>query len=323
MKVRNYCYKAIIQTPDKKKLYTFGYEDPNAVLDIKFNVTRNVGANNNRLTLDIYNLTPEKQYNLFKPLIRQSSEASLTQQNIITLFGGRELDDRKFYYNVIFKGQILKTTPPRREGADTVITIVAEDGMLGLGLSYVALNFDANTQPLEVYRALINQVKNKSIYLEEGRTDATSFETLENSLLSANETKYGILIDGNLQDALNKLTGNRILFNNGKIEYLGSDAVWKGGVYGVKKLDGDNHLVNSLTLDDGAVIANAELDFMPQISILGEYININSTLEKGFNGTWKVVGVTHQGNISQTQGSMVTTIVRLYINDRTGLFRQI
>lgn len=248
----------------------------------KFNVTRGVFAQSHKATIQLYNLAPTTRNQIFQDQLN--------------------LDPAKFKYvrleagwngimSEIFVGRIVQAYSFKSGGQTDVITEIQA----------VALDiFDCQT----------------SHTFAEGTSFKDALKTMAsdmpNVILGNTGSLDGIFqtpttFDGMAMEEINKLTGGHSFVDNGVLNTLMDNEVIDVPVPVIS---------NYTTLLETPMRRDANLEvkalFLPDL-IVGQLVEVDSSISPDFNGQFKLVGFTHDCLISPTQAGNRTTQLVLWI----------
>lgn len=251
-------------------------------LTCKFTVTRGIFSETNRATIQLYNLGLSTRNKIFQDQFTLDPN----KQKYVHLEAGYEDN-----LTLIFKGRIMQAYSFKSGGQTDVITEIQA----------VALDiFDSQT----------------SYTFAEGTTFKEALSTfmsdMPNVILGNTGTLEGIFntpttFDGMTMEQINKLTGGHSFVDNGVLNTLMDNEV----------IDVPAPVISAQTNLLGTPMrrdANLEIKttFLPDI-IVGQLVEIDSTISPNFNGQFKLVGFTHDCLISPSIAGSRTTQMTLWI----------
>lgn len=247
-----------------------------------FNITRAVLSDNNKATIQLYNLAPTTREQIF--------------QDVFTI------DWKKFKYvhleagygdtlSLIFKGRILQAYSHKSGGQTDVITEI-QACALHIFDRQSSYTFKAGTTKKEALQTMVLDMPNVKL---------TNVGNLEGSFLT--DTTF----DGNTMECLAKLTGGNCFVDNGELNCINSNEVID---VPVPVISDDSVLLETPRRRD----ANLEVKmlFQPDL-IVNQLLEIKSRIFTNYNGQFKVIGFTHDCTISGSEGGTRTTTVNLWI----------
>lgn len=231
------------------------------------------------------------QFNIERSILASLNTMQLTIYNLSELTRGRISQDRFInpnYYPVkleagyddmatVFSGNLMRANS-MRQGSNIVTLIDAMDGGFDTVNTMSFKTIQKDTTVGELLKILIGD-----------------FPNLNQGVLSPNTQKFQrpVVINGNTLEQIKKYSDGQYFIDSEKVNVLAGDEV----------LVGDIPLINDSTglletpQRDGAFLSATTL-FEPRI-IIGQAIELQSTVMPLYNGQYKVVGASHQGIISE------------------------
>lgn len=249
-------------------------------LTCKFNSQRGTFSSANKCTIDLYNVSSEKRTKIFKDAL----VGDLDQQNwkFVKLEAGWN-----GVLSQIFYGRILQAYSSKTGGQTDVITRI-ECLPFDIFNSQTGVTFSPGTTYKEAYKTMCGDLKNCEI----GNTG-----TLEGSF------KTQTTFNGNTMDCLNELSGGNTYVDNGVLNTLMANEAIDVPV----PLVTDQNGLLATPIRRQATITIKML-FEPTL-IVGQLLEIDSSIQPQYNGQYKVLGFTHDCTISPTQtGERITTV---------------
>jgi hypothetical protein len=247
---------------------------------INFTVSRNVMSSANSLSLSIYNLAEKTRSKLFK-----DRYDTLNYKQIIFLAGyGDQLTE-------IFRGNIFECHS-ERQGSDIITRLEAKDGGLDVVNTFSSKSFSANTSKEDLINNLIADFK----VVKKGIFGALS-----------GENKRGKSLLGNTYGIIRRETNELVYIDLEKINILKNNEVIIGDM---PKITSSNGLLAVPQRQN--TYLQADLMFEPRLK-LSQLIDIESSIQKQFNGQFKIIGISHSGTISKAVCGQCKTGVQLLI----------
>lgn len=251
-------------------------------LTCKFTVTRGVLSDSNRATIQLYNLGLSTRNQIF--------------QDQLTL------DQSKFKYvhleagyndnlSLIFKGRILQAYSFKSGGQTDIITEIQATA-LDIFDRQTSHTFEAGTTFKEAHNRMASDMPN----------------VIVGNIGNLNgEFKTPTTFDGMAIEQLNKLTGGHTFVDNGVLNTIMDNEVID---VPVPIISNQSNLLETPMRRD----ANLEIKttFLPDI-IVGQLVEVDSSISPNFNGQFKLVGFTHDCLISPTIAGRRTTQMTLWI----------
>lgn len=248
-------------------------------------IERGLMSNAVRASIQLYNLAPSTREKIFQdPLTIDYTKWKFV--HVEAGYGGN--------YNtmsMIFKGRILQAYSQKAGGQVDVITHI-EAQALDIFDCYSAHTFAAGTSFKEIVKTCVNDLPNV---------------TLGNIGALEGTVKTETTCDGKTFEQIEKITGGHAYVDNGVLNVLMNNEVLDVPV---------PVITDSSGLLETPVRRDAYLDikmlFEPTL-VVGQLLEIQSTIAPNFNGQYKVMGFTHDCLFSKTQGGTRTTTVQLFI----------
>lgn len=281
-------YRLVVWKPTKASTANVGNLNGNDFITIEypigleFSVSRGIDVGlygNAELTL--YNLSETNRNYIYHDTI------DLGTWQRIQLFVG--YGDR---LSLIFDGKAQSAYSYRR-GTEIVTKISAIETMFLNPLVRLTLPADST-----------NKTAIKSVF-----ADYVSYE--KQGVVSVTEETYsrGLTLADTTWIVLRKLTNDKVFIDKGTINAIQDDEAFNGWV---NVISSDTGLLETPMVFGRMLQCKTILE--PQI-ILGQLIQLQSSIAKKWNGQYKVQALSHSGVISQSHGGQCVTSLRLYIAD--------
>lgn len=250
----------------------------------KFNVTRGVFAQSNSATIQLYNLAPDTRNQIFQDA--WTNAVDKTKWKYVRLEAGWNGT-----MSEIFVGRIMQAYSSKSGGQTDVITEIQATA-LDIFDSQSSHTFAAGTTFKDALKTMASDLPNAIL----GNTG-----TLEGAFQTPTT------FDGNTMDEINKLTGGHSFVDNGVLNTLMDNEVIDVPVPVIS---------NNTTLLETPMRRDANLEiktlFLSDL-IVGQLVEVDSSISPNFNGQFKLVGFTHDCLISPTQAGTRTTQMVLWI----------
>lgn len=272
----NRIYRLTIQT----NLLSQAVEIKNPIT-IDFNVERSIYAGVNSMDIDIYNLAPKTRNLLF-----QDTYDPKAYKKIVLEAGYESMG-----LSVIFIGNIFNAYSYRR-GVNIITHIHAMDG--GLDTSETTTSTTLNSgSPLS---EIINNLMGSFSHLKNGTQNIDNYTF-----------KRPVVLDGNTFKLLKKYTNNNVFVDLEEVNIMKPTDVITGFVPLINDQSGllgtPQRRNTSLSID---------MMFEPRI-VIGQIIEVQSSIAPQFDGQYKVIGLNHRGMISDSQAGNCTTNLELFV----------
>lgn len=271
----------MIKSNPQYKVVVYTNEDTITItnpITCSFNVSRGVLSDNNKATIQLYNLAPSTREKIFQ----DAYTIEPSKFKYVWLYAGYS-DNMP----LIFKGRILQAYSKKTGGS---VDIVTEIQAMALDIfdCQTSYTFKAGTTKKEAFQTMV---------LDMPSVKLANLGTLEGEFLT--DTTF----DGSAMENLSKLTGGNVFIDNDTINCIETYEVID---VPVPVISDDSCLLETPIRKD----ANLEVKtlFMPDV-IVGQLLEIKSRISPNFNGQFKVIGFNHDCLISETQaGSRITTL---------------
>ena len=259
-----------------------GWIDITMPFTLTFSISRNTLAQANTGRFTILNLSEDTRRKIYKDKYKTN------------IYKGIELragyGDTKETLPLIFKGNI-KQAYSQRNGVNYETEIEAYDA----GFAYVNGNtsraFAEGTSDKQILETLIKDLPNISV----GKIGSFG-----------DKLPRGNSMQGQTIELIKNVAKSNFFVDNEKAYCLQENECYKGNI---QKITSDSGLLGSPLREE--TLLTFSIMFEPRLQ-LGQYIELESQTEKLFNGQYKVIGVEHQGTISDAQSGKCTTKVSLY-----------
>jgi len=246
---------------------------------MKFNIQRSSFATINSASIQIFNLSLETRDLIFKDRFDFNFYRRVTLEA-----GYSELE-------VIFTGSLYVANSVR-QGVDVITNIIARDGMYDVLNTNTFKTYAAGTTIRDVVTDLIGGFPN----LQQGEIGVID-----------GDFKRGVSINGSTYDALNTYTNNQVFIDNELVYALNGNEVIEGDLL---VLNADTGLLETPKRDDAFIVVTSL--FEPRVTI-GQMIEIQSVIAPIYDGQYKVIGIQHEGTISEAVGGQCTSSFNLLV----------
>lgn len=253
-------------------------------LTVEFSCKRNIFASANTGNFKIYNLSEKTRQLIYKEKV-----------NFLDIRG---IEFRAGYDTnapIIFIGNV-QSCFSYRNGTNIITEIEAFDGGNAIMNSFSSFSIEKNTSNSEIIQRLVNDlsgVKGSNIGKISG------------------EIKRGKAILGNTALLLSQETNNKFFIDNEVANVLNEDEVLEGNI---PVITAESGLLEAPRRSE--IQINFKILFEPAL-IIGQIVELRSTINKDFNGQYKVEGLEHTGTISNSVGGACETLVSLRLGLRS------
>ncbi len=242
---------------------------------IQFTVKRSITASMNTLDIAIYNLSPESRSRIFQD--RYLIGSSQIRRDIKFEAGYDSL-------STIFQGNFFEANSTRR-GVDILTNISAFSGGWDIPITKTFRTEKEGRRFKDVLLGLMGDFqKNPQGVLQPGVISNT-FE--------AKSFQRPVVLEGNTFELLKKYTNGRVFVDLDKVNCLQDNETVTGFI---QLLSADTGLLETPRRDQSFLSLTTL--FEPRI-VMGQEVNIYSTVQPVYNGAYKIVGLTHEGIISE------------------------
>lgn len=240
----------------------------------RFWVKRNIYAALNNLSIDIYNLSLGNRKRIYQ-------DRNDLQENIVN---GQNLGRRSVTFEVgygnllyqVFSGDILQASSAR-ESVDIVTRIEAFATVFDIASAQSNKTL-APGSLADLFKSLIGD-----------------FPNLQYGLVGdwPQILPRGVVLSGNTWALIQQYSGGKCFIDNGKVYIMQDNEALENGE--IPSLDEASGILETPRRESAFLTVTTLLEAGIKINQL---ININSKVEPGYNGQYKVVGIQHAGVIS-------------------------
>lgn len=249
---------------------------------IQFTLQRNTMSSLNGLHIDIYNLGKSTRDRIFQ-------DRYVVRNRTITFEAGYET------LSLIFHGNIFQASSAR-EGVNIVTRIEALDGSYPVFTTNTFETISKGKTLRDVLLFLSGQFPDLQVGAV-GNYD----EVLQRP----------VALNGNTYDLLKKYSANQVFVDNGKVYVLKNSETVQGEI---PKITTETGLLETPRREDGFLTVTTI--FEPRVAI-GQQVELESKILPVYNGQYKVLGILHQGIISEAVGGRCQSIFSLYVGNET------
>ena len=249
---------------------------------MNFRISRNTNASANTARISILNLSKDTRLKIYK------------DKYTFDIYKGIELragyGDSKETLPIIFKGNI-KQAYSQRNGVDYQTDIECYDGGFAFLNGYTSKSFAAGTSDRQILYSLVKDLP---------AIDMGVIGNFEGSLPRGNA------MEGATTDLIKSVSKSNFFIDNEKAYCLQDEECYRGNITEISSASG---LMGSPLREE--TMLTFEMMFEPRLQI-GQHIHLTSQTESLFNGNYKVIGVEHNGAISDATSGRCVTKVTLY-----------
>lgn len=249
---------------------------------VQFWVQRSIMSSLNTLSIDIYNLSPTTRSRLFQ------DKFNLNFKTIRLELGYGDLV-------TVFRGHVFESSSARN-GTDIITHIESLDGYYDMGNSISKKTLSAGQTHGEVIKELASDFENTPLgYLGD----------FTEKLLR------GVTLNGNTWDKIVTYSDNNAFIDNGEVIVMKKGEVRKGDKI---VLDASTGLIETPRRDEGYLTITTLMEPNPNIKSV---VSLNSEILPVYNGDYEVIGVNHQGMISNHVSGTVRSVFNLLTGSKT------
>lgn len=234
-------------------------------ITLQFNVERSTLGTMNSAQFQIYNLAPKTRDRIFQDRFNPKE-----YKRIILQAGYENL-------STIFRGNIWQAKSVR-QGPDIITYIEARDGA-----------FDAN-----------GTITNKTVGPGQSAADivkelAADFQNVKPGNLAGAQGAYQrpVVLNGNTFQLIQKYAGGQVFIDLEELQVLQPNQVVEGVL---PLINSDTGLLETPQREDAYL--RIETIFRPEI-VVGQLLQIQSSVNPRYDGQYKVIGLRHNGTISE------------------------
>lgn len=247
----------------------------------EFVVSRNSLASANTGFFRIYNLGKETR-NLI-----QFDQYNVTQFRAIQFRAGYAQ-----FTPLIFNGTIRKACS-YRNGVDMITEIEAYDGGFQMVNGFTSMTLGSGTSAAQVIQSLAGSLPGIG-----GSAIVGNFPSIN---------LRGEVLFGNTWNLIQQKSNGQAIIDNNQVKALAQDEAIVGEI---PRIDASTGLLGSPKRADAML--EFEILFEPRLTV-GQVIELKSTTNEIFNGTYKVMGFEHRGIISPSVAGDAKTSVSLWL----------
>ncbi|MDR3244665.1 MAG: hypothetical protein LBT79_07955 [Elusimicrobiota bacterium] len=273
-----------MQKFNRNYLMSIQVDDDNRIefglpFSIEFQITRNTLASANTGKFKIYNLQEDKREQIYK------DQYDTLNIKLIELKAGYGND-----LSTIFKGWI-KRAYSEHNGTNNITTIEAYDGGVAFISGQTSNTFNADTPKNDVLNSLVKSLPGVSI---------GAIGNFEGKLSRGNS------YFGNTANLLSEITNGGFYVDNNKTYCLNKNECIEGNI---QVITSESGLLEAPIREEQNI--TCKIIFEPRL-LVGQIIELKSSINPRFNGQYKVIGFNHNGTISPAVNGQCMTKVNLY-----------
>lgn len=270
-------YRLTIQSNEDNEAIVI--ENP---ITIQFNINRSTMASLNSMRLQIYNLSEKTRKQIFQDRFNPK-----VYKKIILQAGYNQL-------STIFSGNIFQANSSRN-GVNIITYIDARDGGFDTVSTISNKTLSGDLSYRDVIKNLIGDFSN----IKEG-----NLSEIEGT------ARRPVVLDGNTFQLIKKYSDDKAFIDLEKISILNDNDTITGEL---PLINSDSGLLGTPKRDDSYL--TIDTIFEPRI-IMGQLLEVNSSVAPEYDGQYKVIGVTHSGIISEAVNGSATSKFNLLVGSQ-------
>ncbi len=265
-------------------------------IGMKAKIQRDTGASLNSGNIIIYNLSESRRNLIAK------TRYNTAQYTIVKLSAGYN----KNALGQIFVGNILEAYSIR-SGNNIETHILAQDGGFAANNAYINKTYNAGF----TFRNLINEIVSTitNVKTPQGIINSGIELGKIGNIQPDKSFSRSVALNGNSFTILNKYFQYQTFMDNEILHMLASNDVFVGQVFLISSNTG---LLGTPVIYDNAL--DVETIFEPQI-LVGQVVELESSIFKNINGQWKVQGIYHTLDIIEGGSCRAMTRLNLFLGN--------
>jgi hypothetical protein len=248
---------------------------------IRFSVQKHILSDLNTATLQVYNLSETTRALLYKDFFQQN------EYRRVIFEAGYDT------FSKVYEGFLFSCTSTR-ERADIITTFVSKDGGYDIANAVLQQTYIAETPVTQIFNDAVGIMPNLSM----GKVG--NFPIV---------LKRPVTIDECAWDAVQKYSNGNCYIENQQVYILNNNETIEGDI---QVIDPSTGLLSTPIREEGWF--SFKMLFEPRLK-LSQYLVIKSSVMKEYNSAYKVIGIQHQGIISEAVNGACHTNIQLQIGD--------
>lgn len=248
---------------------------------IELDILRNTFSSANVASVRIYNLSEKTRLQLRK----DQSDWGLRRRIILKAGYGNNLSEiLNAYVTLSFSV---------RQGVNFITEIQCFDGGYAYTNAQIDKTYPSGTTQKSVILDMINSLNAYGV-------DPGSIGKFDGKLTRANS------YSGSTTEILREITGGSFFIDNNKAHCLTDNECLSGGL---EVISSESGLLGTPRREQAYL--TIDVIFQPSVKV-GQFVKLESSTGKNYNGSYKVVSIHHKGMISETTGGTIITTLGLF-----------
>ena len=263
-------------------------------LTMKAQIKRASGETMNHADITVYNLSEEERNAIAKP------RYNTTQFTSVVLYAGYSSGN----LTKIFTGNLLQAYSVR-VGVNVETKILASEGIFAINNATISQTYNKGFSFGQFIREAMNTFL--SVNTPNGTIDTGMKQGAIGNVGEDRTFTRGITINGNTFVVLNKYCKHQIFIEQEFINIININDAFEADV---PLISSETGLLNTPIIQDNFL--NLETLFEPQF-VIGQIVEIKSNVFRNINGQWKIMGMTHDLEITEGGASRGITKLQLFL----------
>lgn len=272
-------------------------------ITINFSLIRNITSQQNNIDLQIFNLSEENRSQIYQDWYAFGNPPEAINPETGLPIGNDNFILEAGYGNSLYRifAGVTWRASSAREGSNIITKISAFANNTDLVSTQIYQTVQAGQTLGKVLETLIGQFPNL---------------TMGNSLDYPEVFNRPVVLNGNVFNLLKQYSGVSVFVDNGKV-YILRDGDALNNTFQISDATG---ILETPRREQGALYIT--MLFEPGIQC-GQIVEIQSTVQKNFNGLYRVNAITHRGMISAALCGRLVTVLELLAPNQINGFTQV
>lgn len=251
----------------------------------QFTLVRSTMASLNTCEISILNLAEKTRGTIY----RDRYNMPFVGKQKVTLEAGYD------QLSTVFSGSIFEANSSR-QGVNVSTNISSRDGGFEVSSSTSNITLKDGSSVYDAIQALIADFKKNGGNIDIGAISPDYKKTIFNR---------PVVLNGNTLDLIQKYADNTAYIDLEKLYVIKNNETVEGTIPLISSQTG---MIGTPRRDDA--ILTVTILFEPRV-VLGQQVQLVSEISKIYNGVYKVIGIQHQGIISEAVGGVLQTVLTL------------